>query len=99
MKKFALIVLGCATLFQFHAQVITNYTTSEGLLDNFVECLDIDAENHLWFGTSVGLQMFNGENWVTYTTTDDPDMVSDNIKVIRAMNNGDIWIGTDFGAC
>jgi ligand-binding sensor domain-containing protein len=26
-------------------------------------------------------------------------MVSDNIKVIRAMNNGDIWIGTDFGAC
>jgi ligand-binding sensor domain-containing protein len=99
MKKYALVVLGFVTLLQFHAQVITNYTTSEGLLDNFVECLDVDAEDHLWFGTSVGLQMFDGENWVTYNTTDYPDMVSDNIKVIRAMNNGDIWIGTDFGAC
>ena len=36
---------------------------------------------------------------MTYNTTDYPDMVSDNIKVIRAMNNGDVWIGTDLGAC
>jgi ligand-binding sensor domain-containing protein len=99
MKKYALVIIGFVTLLHLHGQVITNYTTSESLLDNYVECLDVDSQDNIWFGTSMGLQMFDGENWVTYNTTDYPDMVSDNIKVIRAMNNGDVWIGTDFGAC
>jgi len=99
MKKYALVVIGFVSLFQLNGQVITNYTTSEGLLDNYVECVDVDLQNHIWFGTSVGLQMFDGENWMSYTTTEYPNMVSDNIKVIRAMENGDIWIGTDLGAC
>ena len=79
MKKYALVVLGFVTLLQLNAQVITNYTTSEGLLDNYVECLDVDPQDNLWFGTSVGLQMFDGENWMTYITTDYPNMVSDNM--------------------
>ena len=99
MKRYTLVLIACFTLYQLHAQVITNYTTSEGLLDNFVECLDVDFQDNIWFGTSIGLQMFDGENWMTYNTTDYPDMVHDNIKVIRAMNNGNIWIGTDLGAC
>ena len=98
-KRYSLLIICYYTLVQINGQVITNYTTSEGLLDNFVECLDVDSQDNIWFGTSMGLQMFDGDNWVTYNTTDYPDMVSDNIKVIRAMNNGDIWIGTDFGAC
>ena len=99
MKRYTLVLISLVTLIQINGQVITNYTTAEGLLDNFVECLDIDAEDNIWFGTSMGLQMYDGENWVTYNTSNYPDMVSENIKVIRAMNNGDIWIGTDFGAC
>lgn len=98
-KSYTLLIICFYTLVQIHGQVITNYTTSEGLLDNFVECLDVDSQDNIWFGTSMGLQMFDGDNWVTYNTADYPDMVSDNIKVIRAMNNGDVWIGTDFGAC
>ena len=98
-KRYLLLIICYYTLVQINGQVITNYTTSEGLIDNFVECLDVDSQDNIWFGTSMGLQMFDGENWVTYNTTDYPDMVGDNIKVIRAMNNGDIWIGTDFGAC
>jgi len=99
MKRYTLVLIASFTLFQLYAQVITNYTTSEGLLDNYVECLDVDLQDNIWFGTSLGLQMFDGENWISYITSDYPDMVSDNIKVIRAMNNGDIWIGTDLGAC
>jgi ligand-binding sensor domain-containing protein len=98
-KRYSLLIICYYTLVQINGQVITNYTTSDGLIDNFVECLDVDSQDNIWFGTSMGLQMFDGENWVTYNTTDYPDMVGDNIKVIRAMNNGDIWIGTDFGAC
>ena len=99
MKRYTLVLMSCFTLVQLYGQVITNYTTSEGLLDNFVECLDVDPQDNMWFGTSIGLQMFDGENWLTFTTTDYPNMVSDNIKVVRAMNNGNIWIGTDLGAC
>ena len=99
MKKYILVIIGFLTLIQLNGQVITNYTTTEGLLDNFVECLDVDAQDNVWFGTSMGLQMFDGESWETYNTTNYPEMVHDNIKVIRAMNNGDIWIGTDYGAC
>ncbi|MBT5148028.1 MAG: T9SS type A sorting domain-containing protein [Flavobacteriales bacterium] len=99
MKKFSLVIICFFAFSQLDGQEITNYTTSEGLLDNFVECLDVDSDDNIWFGTSIGLQMFDGESWIAYNTTDYPGMVHDNIKVIRAMNNGDIWIGTDYGAC
>ena len=43
MKRYTLVLISLVTLIQINGQVITNYTTAEGLLDNFVECLDIDA--------------------------------------------------------
>ena len=67
-------------------------------LSDFVECIAVDINDNIWFGTSVGVQMFDGNSWTTYTTSTFPSMPSDNIKVIRAVSNGDIWIGTDFGA-
>ena len=80
------------------SQTITNYTTTHGLLNDFVQCIDIDTNQNIWIGTPVGLQMFDGNsNWVTYTTANS-GLVNDNIKVVTAMSNGDIWVGTDFGA-
>ena len=75
---------------------IVNYTTPDGLLDNFVECIAVDVNNNIWFGTSVGIQMFDGTDWTTYTTTN--GLVNDNVKTITTTATGDIWIGTDFGA-
>ena len=60
MKSYTLLIICFYTLVQIHGQVITSYTTSEGLLDNFVECLDVDSQDNIWFGTSMGLQMFDG---------------------------------------
>ncbi len=80
------------------AQTITNYTTADGLVDNFVECIDVDMNDDIWFGTSVGVQMYDGTNWTSFNTSTSPSMASDNIKVITAASNGDIWIGTDYGA-
>ena len=74
---------------------IVNYTTSDGLLDNFVECIAVDINDNIWLGTSIGTQMFDGTDWTTYTTTN--GLVDDNVKTITATTNGDIWIGTDFG--
>mgnify|MGYP001340102895 CR=1 FL=1 len=80
-----------------HAQIITNYDTSNGLVVNYVECIDVDVNNNVWIGTSFGVQKFDGNNWTTYNSATDSGIVSDNIKVIKATASGDIWVGTDFG--
>ena len=87
MKEFSLVIICFFVFLQLNGQVITNYTTSEGLLDNFVECLDVDSDDNIWFGTSIGAQMFDGTNWTTYNTSNYPGMASDNIKVITSMSN------------
>jgi len=81
---------------QLNAQTITNYTTADGLLSNFVECIEVDVNDNIWFGTSVGVQKFDGSNWTAYTTAN--GLINDNVKVITSASNGDIWVGTDFGA-
>ena len=97
MKKSLFIIISCFSLV-LSAQTITNYTTADGLISNFVECIAVDINDNIWFGTSVGVQMFDGTNWTSYTVSSHPSMPSNNIKVINAISNGDIWIGTDFGA-
>jgi len=96
-RKILLIAMSFYTL-SLGAQMITNYTTADGLISDFVECIAVDVNDNIWFGTSNGVQMFDGVTWTSYNTSIHPNMVSDNIKVISAVSNGDIWIGTDFGA-
>ena len=91
MKLFSFLI-SFLLLINSNAQTITNYTTTDGLLDNFVECIDVDNNDNIWFGTSIGAQMFDGTNWNSFNMTVYPGMASDNIKVMTAMNNGDIWI-------
>ena len=95
MKKILLLIISVIAL-QLNAQTITNYTTADGLLSDFVECVAVDVNDNIWFGTSVGIQKFNYVNWTAYTTAD--GLVNDNVKVITSASNGDIWVGTDFGA-
>ena len=83
---------------QLNAQTITNYTTADGLLSDFVECIDVDINDNVWLGTSIGVQMFDGSSLAVYDVANYPGMLSNNIKVITAMANGEIWIGTDYGA-
>ena len=97
MKKYIFIIISVLSA-GLYAQTITNYTTTDGLISNFVECVTVDNNDNIWFGTSSGVQMFDGTYWTSYTTSIYPSMASENIKVISAMSNGDIWIGTDFGA-
>lgn len=81
------------------AQTFTNYTTTEGLLNNNVLCLDVAASDVIWFGTQAGVSVFDGTNWTEHTTSTDTGIVDNNIQAISVMSAGDVWIGTDFGAC
>mgnify|MGYP001598110915 CR=1 FL=1 len=105
--KFFSFLITLLFLINSNAQTITNYTTADGLLDNFVECIDIDVNDNVWFGTSLGVQGFNQSvfSWETYNLAGPlSGMVSENIKEIKLTKNPQIvgqeqlWIGTDFGA-
>ena len=106
MKLFSFLI---SFLFLIHsnAQTFTNYTTADGLISNFVECIDVDVNDNVWFGTSLGAQGFNQSvsSWETYNLTGPlSGMVTENIKEIKLTKNPQIvgqeqlWIGTDFGA-
>ena len=86
MKKLIILLMSIVAL-QLGAQTITNYTTADGLISNFVECIDVDDNDNVWIGTSSGVQMFDGYNWTLYNTSLNPGMVSDNIKVIECFSD------------
>ena len=43
MKKILLLIMSVIAL-QLNAQTITNYTTADGLLSDFVECIEVRCE-------------------------------------------------------
>jgi len=105
MKKIILITMSLMVQ-QLSSQTITNYTTADGLISDFVECIDVDVNDNIWFGTSVGAQGFNPSSfsWETYNLAGPlSGMVSENIKEIKltkypqTLGQEQFWIGTDFG--
>ena len=102
--KLSSFLISFLFMINSNAQTITNYTTADGLLDNFVECIDVDIGDNIWFGTSLGAQRFNPpSSWETYNLAGPlSGMVSENIKEIKLTKTiplgGQFWIGTDFGA-
>jgi ligand-binding sensor domain-containing protein len=96
MKQLC-FVLFCATFaMSGFCQEFTNFTEADGLIDNSVNCVAVDGNDHLWFGTQNGLSSFDGTSWTGYTTSS--GIIDNAISAIAVMNNGDIWVGTDFGA-
>jgi len=97
MREKIILILIILLTINLNAQIV-NYTTADGLIDNYIECITVDINDNIWFGSANGVQMYDGVNWIIYDQASYPGMISNNIKCITAMSNGDIWIGTDFGA-
>ena len=66
--KFLNLLLFIVASSPLTAQQFTHYTESDGLVNNSVNCLSIDDNQSVWFGTNRGLAMFNGEVWMSDTT-------------------------------
>lgn len=79
------------------AQTFMNYTSTDGLLSDNVNCVDTDGSDLVWFGTQNGVSVFDGTTWTDHTVTTDPGLVDNNIQAIHCAINGDVWVGTDFG--
>ncbi|MDB4534498.1 T9SS type A sorting domain-containing protein [Vicingaceae bacterium] len=100
MKKITNSILTiCLILsaFSLKAQTFTNYTTSNGLPHNNVNCLVSDGAGNMWFGTNSGIAKFDGSTWAYFTTTSHTGLADNTITAIMVAANGDIWAGTDFG--
>tara|TARA_B110000211_G_scaffold224883_1_gene276426 strand:- start:373 stop:1599 length:1227 start_codon:yes stop_codon:yes gene_type:complete len=97
MKLFSFF-LSFFFLINSNAQTITNYTTADGLLDNFVECINVDVDDNIWFGTSVGFQKYDPStpDWTNFDIANYPNIVSNSIKQINSTLNS-IWVGSDYG--
>jgi len=77
---------------------ITNYKASDGLVNNVVNCVTVDADDSVWFGTNRGISHYDGTNWTSFTVDDNINLLDEIVTAIYARDNGELWIGTDFGA-
>lgn len=77
----------------------TNYTITEGLLENYVECVIEDNLGFLWIGTWAGISRYDGKEFRHYRkiVNDSLSLPGNWIYCLYRDKNGNIWAGTDVG--
>lgn len=83
-----------------HAQPIDlhfrHITTDMGLSQSSVNCILQDSKGYMWFGTSYGLNKFDGYNFTVYKhdPTNPFSISSNRIQDILEDKEGNLWIAT-----
>ena len=73
--------------------VMTRFTTRDGLPDAQFTSSFEDREGTMWFGTNNGLVRFKDNRFTTYTTND--GLSSTWIRSFKQDREGTLWIGTE----
>lgn len=76
------------------------WRVGEGLRDNFVWSVHVDAADRVWIGTSTsGLAMLDvdREHFTWYDRATRPEMASNDIWSVNGTPDGDIWFGSSDG--
>ncbi|MBN1925051.1 MAG: hypothetical protein JW798_04380 [Prolixibacteraceae bacterium] len=75
------------------------YSTKEGLSNNWVRCVYHDSYGYMWFGTSSGLNRFDGAKFKIYKPvfTDSLEQGNVTINAIIEKDSFNLWICTDIG--
>lgn len=82
----------------YDGQEVIPLAVPVGLVGKYVQTIWQDGkEGCLWFGTTGGLGRFKGHFWQNYTT--EHGLPSNQVRAIWRGERGDLWIGTDNGAC
>jgi PAS domain S-box-containing protein len=86
-----------------HAQALmprfTHLASEQGLSHNIVRCILQDSQGFMWFGTSDGLNKYDGYTFTVYRhRRSDPASLSDNtVTALYEDRTGTLWIGTAMG--
>ena len=86
---------GGVTKFDIRTSSFTKYTTADGLRDNTVMAIAIDAKDRVWCATADGVCMFDGEKWNGCSDLpSDIGMFTGDMDDITVDANGTVWIAT-----
>jgi len=77
-------------------QRFINYTTKEGLANNYVFSIFQDKNENIWFGTGGGgTTKYDGKYFTYYTEKE--GLSNNNVLSITQDKNDNLWFGTRFG--
>jgi ligand-binding sensor domain-containing protein/signal transduction histidine kinase/DNA-binding response OmpR family regulator len=103
IKKFILLKIAIVVVCFCNGQNnrINFQSIQNGLSNPCVKCILKDSKGYLWFGTSEGLNKFDGSNFTLYekNTKDTNSLVNNNIGALLEDNDHYLWIGTASGLC
>jgi ligand-binding sensor domain-containing protein/signal transduction histidine kinase/DNA-binding response OmpR family regulator len=79
--------------------VFSHLDVNDGLSENRIKCIIRDRNGFIWFGTSTGLNRYDGYEFEVYLRNgDDTTSVFDNdINEIAEDYDGNLWVGTKTG--
>jgi signal transduction histidine kinase/ligand-binding sensor domain-containing protein/DNA-binding response OmpR family regulator len=99
MKSFKVFLLFMFFLTSGYGQEYKLYSNKDGLSKSVVSDIYKDSRGFMWFGTYVGLNRFDGFNFINYyyDVTDPGSISNNNIRRIIEDRNGDLWISTTYG--
>lgn len=82
-----------------YPQKFENLSIKDGLSHNNVYCAIQDDQGILWFGTSNGLNRYDGYTFQTfkYNPNNSNSLSSNYVRCLLQDSNGNIWAGTDKG--
>ncbi len=73
----------------------TVFTTTDGLVNNFVQAIVQDRKGNIWFATKGGVTVFDGTSMASFTKKD--GLTNDNVKCMAIDKDGVLWFGTNTG--
>ncbi len=73
----------------------TNYSMgNSGLVSNSVTSIAQNpVDGNMWFATSEGISVFDGENWTNYRSENDKFLISNFVTSLAFETDGSLWIG------
>jgi serine phosphatase RsbU (regulator of sigma subunit)/streptogramin lyase len=78
---------------KYDGKTFTNFTTSQGLVNNAVRSITEDKTGSLWFGTDGGgVSRYDGIPFGNFTTAH--GLSNNTVRCITEDKNGNLWFGT-----
>ncbi len=82
-------------VYKYDGKSIVNYTTKDGLGNNYARSLLPDVNGTMWIGTVGGLNFYDGEKLNLYNKKN--GLESDRVLTIFKDSKGNIWLATNGG--